>query len=225
MVSLGRPRSDDDMAGPSRGRQTLVRWSGCPGSTIIVRWNRSDTSRPRRAKPITILNSPSGPCRSASTKQASRPGCHFREDDHARRPLRDCAPRNQHQSPTRLDSRIRRVASRARSARGSRCADRDVGEWGARRHRPKGSRRMALVPFPPASFLDGRPDAWMDVPGARTLLAGWQRIEALNPKDWPKDHAELLELVADASPGALMPDQLVKSLEKSARSFNSTTSC
>jgi hypothetical protein len=65
-----------------------------------------------------------------------------------------------------------------------------------------------------AAYLDGRADAWLDVPGVRTLLPGWQTLEATDRSSWPATKKALRTLVAAEAPGGPTPEELVAQLRK-----------
>jgi hypothetical protein len=56
-----------------------------------------------------------------------------------------------------------------------------------------------------ASYLDGRIDAWKDVPYVMPFLNGWQVIAKIKKNDLPKNREELRKIICEANPG-LCPD-------------------
>lgn len=65
-----------------------------------------------------------------------------------------------------------------------------------------------------ASHLDGRIDAWKNVPGVGLLLPGWQLITEM-PKDaWPNSQNDLQKLIAEAVSPRIDPERFIERLKK-----------
>lgn len=58
-----------------------------------------------------------------------------------------------------------------------------------------------LWAVPVASYLNGHPDAWLDVPRVGSLLPGLAALATTDQNAWPEDQAALRHLVAQAAPG------------------------
>jgi hypothetical protein len=54
---------------------------------------------------------------------------------------------------------------------------------------------------PVAAYLNGRSNAWLNVPGVRLLLPGLEALSRLDPAQWPPDQAGLKVFLAAAAPG------------------------
>ncbi|MDO3639332.1 hypothetical protein [Mycolicibacterium arseniciresistens] len=63
-----------------------------------------------------------------------------------------------------------------------------------------------------AGFLNGRVDAWLDVPGVRDLLPGLTALTGMDQAGWPVDQSDLQEFVANAAPGSPTWRTLARSL-------------
>lgn len=85
----------------------------------------------------------------------------------------------------------------------------EMGEW-EKGKRPELDPREAaemLWSTKTASHLDGRLDAWKNVPGVKLLLPGWQLIVDTPKDSWPHTQSELQKLIAEAGrPGLAVPD-------------------
>lgn len=68
---------------------------------------------------------------------------------------------------------------------------------------------------PVAQYLDGRPDAWLGVPGVVDLMPGLLELAATDRAQWPASQSALRSLVAGAAPGSPSWTSLAGSLKKS----------
>jgi hypothetical protein len=68
---------------------------------------------------------------------------------------------------------------------------------------------------PAAQHLDGRADAWLDVPGVKSLLPGLTELASTDQTNWPANQADLRTLVGKVAPGAPNGATLVKDLTTS----------
>src|SRR5262245_30246234 len=59
-----------------------------------------------------------------------------------------------------------------------------------------------LWTVPVAQFLDGRVDAWLDVPGVKSLLPGLRELADSDPLNWPATQSQLQTIIAAAAPGS-----------------------
>jgi hypothetical protein len=89
----------------------------------------------------------------------------------------------------------------------------DLWERGARDAVSPREAAGLLWTSPVAAFLDGRRDAWRDVPGVALLLPGLEQLAHTELGAWPKDQKELRQLVAAEAPGNPTPAALVKTLD------------
>jgi hypothetical protein len=68
-----------------------------------------------------------------------------------------------------------------------------------------------------AGWLDGRVDAWLDVPGVKELLPGLTALTGMDPAGWPAAQADLQTFVANAAPGSppwpTLRDQLTDAID------------
>lgn len=72
-------------------------------------------------------------------------------------------------------------------------------ELGQRAFLPGHEAAALLWTLPVAGYLDGRLDAWRDVPGVAELDAGLVGLESTDQANWPNSRAALRTLVAQAS--------------------------
>jgi hypothetical protein len=88
--------------------------------------------------------------------------------------------------------------------------------WEAGGRGPVDPREAAglLWSVPVAAYLDGRADAWLDVPGVRSLLPGLTELASKDQATWPGSEAELRTLVAKAAPDSPDWAELAKELTK-----------
>lgn len=89
----------------------------------------------------------------------------------------------------------------------------DAWETGVRGPLDPSEARRLLWTVPVASYLDGRREAWRDVPGIPLLLPGLEELQATKERDWPKSQQVLRDIVAAAAPGAPSRAALLKQLE------------
>jgi hypothetical protein len=54
---------------------------------------------------------------------------------------------------------------------------------------------------PAVGYLNGRSDAWLNVPGVRLLLPGLEALAKTDSAQWPHDQAALKSFLAAAAPG------------------------
>lgn len=64
-----------------------------------------------------------------------------------------------------------------------------------------------------ASHLDGRLDAWKNVPGVNLLLPGWQLITEIPQDSWPKDQNELQKFITEAGSPGTKPEDFIARLK------------
>jgi hypothetical protein len=55
---------------------------------------------------------------------------------------------------------------------------------------------------PVSHFLDGRVDAWLEVPGVKSLLPGLMALVTMDRANWPSDQAELQKFIAETAPNS-----------------------
>ncbi|PCJ91298.1 MAG: hypothetical protein COA50_16565 [Flavobacteriaceae bacterium] len=65
-----------------------------------------------------------------------------------------------------------------------------------------------------ASHLDGRLDAWENIPVVKLLLPGWDLLTKLPQDSWPSKQSELKKLIAEAGNPSMTPAELIKQLKK-----------
>jgi hypothetical protein len=71
-----------------------------------------------------------------------------------------------------------------------------------------------LWSLPVAEYLDGRVEAWLDVPGVELILPGLDALISTDPQMWPNDQTALRTLVASKAPGAPSWDSLSDTLTR-----------
>lgn len=69
-----------------------------------------------------------------------------------------------------------------------------------------------LWTVPVAQYVDGRPDAWLDVPGVGNLVPGLVQLSSTDQTAWPAGQNALRTLVAGAAPGSPSWAALAKSI-------------
>lgn len=65
-----------------------------------------------------------------------------------------------------------------------------------------------------ASHLDGRIDAWKNVPSVKLLLPGWQLITEMPQDSWPNSQNDLQKLIAEAGSPGMAPKSFIGRLKK-----------
>lgn len=92
----------------------------------------------------------------------------------------------------------------------------EIGKWESG-ERPELDPREAaemLWSVKTASHLDGRINAWKNVPGVKLLLPGWLLITEMPQDSWPNSQNELQLLIAEAASPGMTPKDFIERLKK-----------